>query len=232
MSARLATLLALDAHLQFRYGIYYAYAFVVAFYAVVLIYGAPYLPAWAIGVIVYTDPAVVGFFFLGALMMLEKGEGARSALAMTPISVDEYVASKTVTLSTISLIAVTVIGLLAHSGTNLAVLLPAALLTSISFISIGVPIALRFKSVTSYLVGSTGYLLPIVLPAGIAFLDPMPAWAMLIPTASQLNLILIGLGKTPVSGWEMAAMFAIATAAALAANRFGVHSLAKELGRE
>jgi fluoroquinolone transport system permease protein len=232
MSARLTTLLALDLRLQRRYGIYYAYAFVILFYAGTLYFAGDYLPAWVVGLVVYTDPAVVGFFFIGALMMLEKAEGARSALAMTPISAGEYLLSKTMTLSGVSLVSVIVIGSLAHSDTSWPVLLPATLLTSITFIGIGAPIALRFKTVTAYLIGSTGYLVPAILPAGFALFDPMPVWAIIIPTASQLELIQIGLGKTPQGGWEMAAMFAVAGVMAVAAQWFGMRSLAGELGRK
>src|SRR5690606_22027394 len=52
VTARVATLARLDVTLQLRYGIYYAYAFVVAFYATAIHFAGPYLPAWAIGLII------------------------------------------------------------------------------------------------------------------------------------------------------------------------------------
>jgi fluoroquinolone transport system permease protein len=231
MNARLATLLSLDARLQLRYGIYYAYAMVVAFYVAALTWLGPFLPPQAVGLIIYSDPAVLGFFFLGALMMLEKAEAARSALAMTPISAADYVWSKTLTLTAVAVVAVTIIGALPHGETNWPILIAATVLTSIQFIGIGVPIALKFRTVTAYLIGSGGLLLPVVLPAGLALLDPMPAWAIIIPAASQLRLVLIGTGVAKAGAGEVAAMLAICMAAAAAGLYVGIRSLKREFGK-
>ena len=54
----------------------------------------PHLPAWAPAFIIFTDPAALGFFFLGALMMLERSEGVRTALAVTPLSAADYLTAK------------------------------------------------------------------------------------------------------------------------------------------
>lgn len=231
MSARFATLIALDARLQLRYGIYYAYAVVVAFYVAVLVYLGPWLPPQAAGLIIYSDPAVLGFFFLGALMMLEKAEAARTALAMTPVSAADYVWSKTLTLTAVSVIAVAVIGTLAHEGANWPVLIAATVLTSMQFIGIGVPIALKFRTVTAYLIGSGGLLLPVILPAGLALLDPVPYWAIIIPAVSQLRLVLVGTGANTAGVGEIAAMLAVSAAAAAAGIHVGIRSLKREFGK-
>lgn len=231
MSARLTTLLALDARLQLRYGIYYAYAVAVAFYVVVLVWLGPFLPPQAVALIIYSDPAVLGFFFLGGLMMLEKAEAARSALAMTPVSAADYVWSKTLTLTAVAVVAVAIIGGLAPGKANWPVLTAATVLTSIQFIGIGVPIALKFRTVTGYLIGSGGLLLPVVLPAGLALLDPMPAWAIVVPAASQLRLIVIGTGAAAGSSGEIAAMFGVCAVAAAAALHVGIRSLKREFGK-
>ena len=52
------------------------------------------LPDWAAAFIIFTDPAALGFFFLGALMMLERSEGVRTALATTPLSLLDYLARR------------------------------------------------------------------------------------------------------------------------------------------
>ena len=231
MSARLATLLSLDARLQLRYGIYYAYAVVVAFYVTALVWLGPYLPPQVAGLIIYSDPAVLGFFFLGALMMLEKAEAARSALAMTPVSAADYVWSKTLTLTAVAVVAVAIIGALAPGKPNWPVLMAATVLTSVQFIGIGVPIALKFRTVTGYLIGSGGLLMPVVLPAGLALLDPMPAWAIVVPAASQLRLVLVGTGSAAASATEIAAMFAVCAAAAVAGVMIGIRSLRREFGK-
>ncbi|MBO6717985.1 MAG: hypothetical protein JJ913_08525 [Rhizobiaceae bacterium] len=230
MSARFTTLLGLDARLQHRYGIYYAYAFVVAFYAVLLTMLGEWLPAWAVGIVVYSDPAVLGFFFLGALMMLEKAEGARAALAITPVSPADYFWSKALTLTLVAIVAVTVIGATVHAEVNWALLLAATVLTSIQFIGIGVPVARLFKTVSSYLIGSTGLLVPVVLPCLLALYDPMPGWAVAIPAASQLKLILVSFGAGSAGTVQISMMLGVSAVAAAAGAWWGIRSLEGELG--
>ena len=59
------------------------------------------------------------------------------------------------------------------AGTSL-LLLSTVALTSVQYIGIGVPIALRFKTVSGYLMGSAGFLTPVIAPAFLALLDPFP----------------------------------------------------------
>ncbi len=220
-----------DARLQYRYGIYAAYAFVVAFYVLVLTLGRGMLPVWAIALVIYTDPAAVGFFFLGALMMLEKAEGVRTALATSPATATHYLIGKAVTLGSLALIACAVL-LLVHARAPLpALLLLAVALTSVFFIGVGVPIALRFRTVNAYLVGSGGLLAPLIAPAALALLEPMPIWLGLWPPVAQFRLILVALGYAPAGTGEVALLVAIAALAAAAGIWLALAALRKELGK-
>lgn len=231
MLHRLKTLIQHDARLQFRYGIYYAYAFVIAFY-VGIIYGASsFLPDWVPALIVFTDPAVLGFFFLGALMMLEKSENVRHALAISPITPVEYFCAKAITLTSLSLIAITVLTPFLHTHANWPMLAAIVTLTSLQFVGIGIPAAFYFRSVTSYLLGAAGFLTPIVGPGFIALVEPMPAWAVLIPSVSQFRLILVATGSAEASGLQIIAMFSVAMIAAAAGIWIGIRSLEREMGR-
>lgn len=230
MAARLATLIAHDARLQWRYGIYIAYAFVIVFYVLMLVQLGQYLPDWMPALVIFTDPSVLGFFFLGALMMLEKAENTRSALAVAPISAADYLWAKTITLTLVALAAVLVIAPFVHSTINWWLLITIVTLTSLQFIGIAVPAALYFKTVTGYLIGSAGFLAPIIGPGFIALLDPMPVWAILIPAASQFKLILVATGTHSASLNEIAFMLIVSTIAAVAAIALALHLLRREIG--
>lgn len=230
MIARLVALAANDFRLQFRYGIYYAYAFVIAFYVILLVWGGKYLPPWLGALVIFTDPTVIGFFFLGALMMLEKNENTRNALAMTPISASDFFWAKCLTLTSVSLIAVTVLTPFLHEGVNWPMLAGAVVLASIFFLGIGVPAALFFKSVTSFLIGASGWLIPVIVPGFLALLDPMPLWVILIPTAAQFKLILIATGTGSASSLEVTTMFAVCFIAMVGAAWLAIGQLKKELG--
>lgn len=229
--SRLLALARHDARLQYRYGIYFAYAFVVAFYVFVLTSAAPYLPSWAVGVIIYSDPAGVGFFFLGALMMLEKAERVRTALATAPISAAEYFAAKVMTLSSMALIACGILLVVVHGAPNPALLLAGAALTSVAFIGIGVPVALRFRTVNGYLVGAGALLTPVIAPAALALIEPLPMWLLIWPPVAQFRLILIATGYGTASPGEVALMLAVCLAAAAGASWFAIATLKQELGK-
>lgn len=229
--SQLLVLAAHDARLQYRYGIYAAYAFVVGFYVLVLTVGRAILPDWAVGLVIYTDPAAVGFFFLGALMMLEKAEGVRTALAITPLTSAQYLGGKTVTLGGLAMLA-SVLLLLVHGHVpNPGLLLAAVLLTSVCFIGIGVPIALRFRTVNGYLVGSGAFLTPVIAPAFLALLQPMPIWLGLWPPVAQFRLILLALGYASAGAAEIVLLLAVSLAAMAGAVWLALNALRQELGK-
>ena len=105
MFARARTLAAHDIRLQWRYGIYLAYGFVLALYAGLMVWAGPHLPAYDFAIIIFTDPAALGFFFLGALMMLERAERVTTALAVAPLAPADYFIAKCGTLTAVALIA-------------------------------------------------------------------------------------------------------------------------------
>ncbi|MEX0627377.1 MAG: hypothetical protein WD230_01970, partial [Cucumibacter sp.] len=148
MTSRLAKLIVHDARLQRRYHIYAAYAVVVGLYMAVFHFAGDALPVWVVAVVIASDPSVLGFFFLGGLMLLEKAEMARMALAMTPVSAGDYLIAKTVTLTAIALVAVTLLGIVSPHPLNWPLYLGSVALVSIEFVGIGAAFALRFRTVT------------------------------------------------------------------------------------
>lgn len=231
MNLRAVALIRHDVRLQYRYGIYAAYAFIVALYATELLLLGAVLPPWVPALIIFTDPAALGFFFLGALMMLEKSEGVRAALAASPVSAVDYLAGKMVTLVGMSLASCVVLIPFIHRVANPLLLLVAVMLTAIQYVGIGVPIALRFKTVNGYLIGSAGFLTPLIAPGLLALLEPFPLWLAIIPAVSQFRLLLTATGAASASSPEIATGLIIALAAAIGAVAVALHALRRELGK-
>jgi fluoroquinolone transport system permease protein len=230
MANRLATLTMHEARMQKRYGIYYAYGFVLIFYLAILAWAGPWLPEWAVAVVIFTDPSALGFFFLGGLMMLERGENTRTALAVTPVTAGAYLFAKTMTLTLLAMAAVTVIWLFLHRQANWPLLMAAVALTSVQYVGIGVPIALRFRTVTGYLIGSAGFLTPVIAPGFLALLDPTPWWLLFIPAVSQLKLMLVAVGDPEVGVAAIAGMLGVAAVAAVGSVGLALVALRRELG--
>jgi fluoroquinolone transport system permease protein len=220
-----------DARLQLRNGIYGAYAFVVTLYAALLALAGVALPSWVPAVLIFTDPAALGFFFLGALMMLERSERVRIALAVAPLSAGEYLLAKVVTLTLVALAAGAILIAVTPGRDDPVLLLSVVMLTSVQYVGIGVPIAVRFRTVNAYLVGSAAFLTPIVAPAFLALLDPFPRWTVAIPAVSQLRLMLVATGARDGSVVEVSVMLLVSAVAAAAAIWLALRSLAREFGR-
>ncbi|WP_196260938.1 hypothetical protein [Pelagibacterium limicola] len=221
-----------DMRLQWRYGIHAAYSVVILLYCLAFAFGGRMVPDWLVGALIYSDPSVLGYFFLGGVMLLEKGEGVRAALAVAPVSAQDYLLGKVVTLTTIALVAVLAMGLAKSGPVNWLVLLLAVALTSIFFVALGAVIALHFKTVNGYLLGSAGLLTPIILPAAAAFLGPMPPILGLVPTIAQPRLVLVSLGFGTASAVDIIFMLAVCAASATGAFLWARDRLASELGRK
>ena len=227
----LASIVVHDARLQFRYGIHAAYAVVTALYLAFFLLAGPLLPAWVPAVIIYTDPAVVGFCFLGALMLLERGEHTRMALAATPLSATDYVAGKAITLTGLGLVATLVLAPVVHADANLPLLAITVGLTALAYIGIGVAFARRCRTVNAYLIGSGALLTPLIAPGFLALLPAMPLPLLLVPTAAQLRLTLAALGAIPTDPLEIAIGLVVATVSAIGCLAFAVADLKREFGK-
>jgi hypothetical protein len=106
----------------------------------------------------------------------------------------------------------------------------AVALTSAQYIGIGVPIALRFRTVTGYLIGSAGFLTPVIAPGFLALIDPTPWWLLLIPAASQLKLMLVAVSSAEAGAAAVAGMLGVCSAAAVGGVTLAVAALRRELG--
>jgi fluoroquinolone transport system permease protein len=231
MTARAVALIRNDLRLQYRYGIYAAYGFVVLLYVLELVFLGSYLPAWVPALIIFSDPAALGFFFLGALVMLEKSEGVRSALAASPVTAADYLTGKSVTLVGLSIISCLALLPFIDRVADPPLLILTVLLTSVQYVGIGVPIALRFRTVNGYLVGSAGFLTPMIAPGLLALLEPFPAWLAVIPAVSQSRLLLSATGAVTSTAPETLMSLTVAAVAASAATGLAWWALRRELGK-
>jgi fluoroquinolone transport system permease protein len=105
---RLLAALGCDARLQFRNGFYYAAALVAGVMAVGLGQLGRWLPGinlgWLAPGFIVSNMLLGTFYFMGGLVLLEKGEGTLEAQVVTPLRSREYLASKVITLAGLALV--------------------------------------------------------------------------------------------------------------------------------
>ena len=119
-------------------------------------------------VLLFFDPAVIGIVFVGALVLFEKTENVLQALVITPMKTDDYLLSKVISLTILSLISATVFMLLMvffnETEFNLAYLFLGITLTSIMLILIGFILISRVQSVNGYMLGMIIGFLALTFP--------------------------------------------------------------------
>ncbi|MCI5045673.1 MAG: ABC transporter permease [Aquisalinus sp.] len=232
MIDRLIMLIRHDVRLQWRYGILAAYGVVIFMTGGLIWFLRDLMPGWFISLVIFTDNAPVGFFFLGGLLMLERAENVRDTLAVTPVSAGEYLTSKLLTFLTLSLMAVTVVGIASGKQINWPLFVFAGTITAVFYLGLGAFVAARTKTVTGYITSSVVWFLPLLLPAGVAFLDPMPLWLSILPTAAQLDLILAALDSERLSYLRLFVLTLSASGAAATAYYIGVRCLRRDFGEK
>lgn len=142
-----------EMRLQRKYGFYAVYALLSMFYILVL-YVMP--AAWrpmAGAVMIVSDPATMGLFFMGAIVLLEKSQRVLPALAVSPVRCGEYLVAKLVSLGGISLLVALVLAFVAGVRPVWPVLVGTALLSA-TFTLVGVLVATKTPTLNSFLLVS------------------------------------------------------------------------------
>jgi fluoroquinolone transport system permease protein len=154
-----------DMKLQIRHGFYYAYMLIAAAY-IVLLRSLPLDIRETVGtVITFSDPSVLGFFFIGGLVLLEKGQNIYDNLFVTPYKPEEYILSKTLSLTLLSVVTSCIIHLSAFGlHPDLFLFLLGVTMTSVFFTLLGLGLAVRCQTLNGFFLMSTVYTFVFVIP--------------------------------------------------------------------
>ncbi len=184
---RLRSLVLWDIRFQARYGFYFLYAVLTAIYVAVL---SAVPEGWrekAAAILIFSDPASMGLFFMGAIVLLEKSQRTPWALAVSPVRAAEYIAAKVMSLSAISLVAAAVltaaagvgagvgagvnagdyggVGAVAYGIADSCMVLLGTVLSSAVFTLLGIIIATRISSLNQFILWTVPVELVCFVPA-------------------------------------------------------------------
>src|SRR4051794_6262539 len=171
---RLVATIRCDLRLQQRNGFYYATAFVVAVYALGLgqlhASGAQINLARLLPAVMLNNLMITSFYFVGALVLLEKAEGTLAAQVVSPLRAGEYLAAKVITLTALALVYnIAVVALVVGSRFSpLALIAGVSALAALMVMSGFVAVA-RYDSVNEYLLPSVPYAAGLMLPLASMF---------------------------------------------------------------
>ena len=200
---RLAATVRLDLRLQMRNGFYYAVAFVLVCWFVVL----TRLPAidwgYVLPAVVFGNLVMVNFYFVAGLVLLEKGEGTLEAQVVTPLADWEYLASKTLTLAALSVVEQVVIVWSAYGGGFAAgplvagVVLAGVLCTLTGFLLVS-----RYRSINEFMFPSVLLTTVLSLPM-LHYFGLWDTWLLYLHPFTA-PLVLLGGAFRPIAPWEWA----------------------------
>lgn len=195
---RLGATLRNDMRVQLRNGFYLATAFVVACSIVLLRWLPNEVAALLLPVVLLGNIAINTFYFVSALLLLEQGEGTLAALNVTPLRGDEYLASKVMTLTALSLlesllIAAAVTGL----DARLLVMFLGIVLAAMIFCLSGVALIVHYESINEFIMPSVVYTAVLSLPMLGYFGVGAREWYLPHPIQGALELLQLQTPHTP-----------------------------------
>lgn len=187
---RIKNLLLGDMRFQMKYGFYALYVFITIVYIGII----SILPAvWrteAVVLTLFSDPAALGIFFIGAIILFEKSERVINYLCVSPVKVNEYVLSKLASLSVISTVVGLTISVACAPVTNPVLLSLGLVLGSVFFTLLGIIVASKISTLNQFLVFTIPVEIFICTPAVIVyFLGKTNLLLLLHPGVIVIRLI-------------------------------------------
>ena len=108
---RLINAIKSDIKFQYKQGFYFIYIVITLVYILILSKLPKNIMKVAAPIVIFSDPSVLGLFFIGGIVMLEKVQGIIYCIIVTPLRIKEDILAKIISLSAISVIVVVIITL-------------------------------------------------------------------------------------------------------------------------
>ena len=192
-----------DIAIQARNGFYAATAFVTIFWAIIFI-NLPRLNLdWLLPPLVVGNLLLGTFYFIGGLVLLEKGEGTLMAQAITPLRLGEYLLAKILTLLMPVLAETLVIVVLVAGGHfTLLPLVAGAVLAGAMYCLAGFIAVAPYPAINEYLLPSGMYAALLWIPL-LAYMAHWHHWILYLhPFSAPLTLVRAAFEDVPL--WQVA----------------------------
>ena len=139
--------------------------------------------------VIFNDPALLGFLFVGVLVLFEKNENTLDALAVTPIKISNYILSKSISLTFLSVCCCLAMVIAAHGFQFHAFhFTMATILTTLIFSMLGFIAVAGQSTFNQYILRALGIILLLSAPF-LSYFDVVPRyWFILFPTQPAIDL--------------------------------------------
>ncbi|MDD6035619.1 MAG: ABC transporter permease [Lachnospiraceae bacterium] len=139
-----------DMMFQWKYGFYGLYFLLIIIYLVIFSFFSGDVKNTIVSICVYSDPAAMGMFFMGALLLLEKSQRITSSIAISPVTPEEYILGKVLSIGIISVFVGII--LMTQGGCANYLLCVIGLFTGSAFFSLcGIIVGAKIESLNQYI---------------------------------------------------------------------------------
>lgn len=185
---RLQALLIGDVRTQFKYGFYFIYlVFTIVYISLLYAFPAEWRQPAAI-LMIYSDPAAMGLYFMGAIILFEKSERVLDSIAISPVKPFEYVVSKLCSIGFISVIVAIAIGYSSNIVFQPFSFTAGVFLCSCLISAIGLIIACKISSLNQFIVATIPAELLINIPAIAWIFGYKKSWLLCHPGVCLIEL--------------------------------------------
>jgi fluoroquinolone transport system permease protein len=162
---QLKTMMKWDYLFLRRYGIIFISVVVLVIYSILFVAFEPMNSPSVIVLLLFSDFAVLGMTFIGALIYFEKNENVLPALSVTPMKPITYLMSKIITLSSLGLgISLFIVLIFQTSAANFLWLIIGIGLSSMLFTLIGIMMMTGITSFNQFMIRLIVMNLIIIVP--------------------------------------------------------------------
>lgn len=192
---RIGNAFSIDIKSQFKQGFYFVYMIITFIYMIVLSRLPETLLDYAIPLVIFSDPAVLGLFFIGGIIMLEKNQGVINYLSITPLKSFEYILAKVASLTVLSILAaIVIVQAIYNKELNWTLLIVSLVLSSSMFTLLGFITSVGCTSVNQFMVRIVGIMFVALLPCFSIIDSTYTNYFMYFPSVSAINLTLASFG--------------------------------------
>ena len=140
-----------DMTFQWKYGFYALYFLMIIIYLVVFSFFKGDVKDTIVSICVYSDPAAMGMFFMGALILLEKSQRIINSIAVSPVTAEEYILGKLISIGIISEI-VGIVLMIQRSPVNYFLCAVGIFAGSVIFSLCGIIVGAKIQSLNQYII--------------------------------------------------------------------------------
>ncbi len=185
---RLKSLFLLDMRFQAKHGFYFLYVVLTVIYAAVLLAVPESWKEKTAVILIFSDPASMGLFFMGAIVLLEKSQHTPCAFAVSPVRPMEYIIAKVSSLSAVSLVVAAILALIARVD-NLHIVLLGTVISNVIFTLLGIIIATKIISLNQFILWTVPIEIVCFVPAILHLSKLTPVWLWYYPINVSMEMV-------------------------------------------